>query len=307
MPLTLPDKLPAIDILKQENIFVIDTTRAMHQDIRPMKIGLFNIMPVKVTTETHLLRLLSNTPLQIELDLLHPRTHDSKNTSTDHLQQFYKTFDQIKHQKYDGFIITGAPVEHLEFEDVNYWDELKEILDWCDTNVTSTLLICWASQAGLYHYYGVPKYHLPAKMFGVFDHTVNNKTLPIVRGFDDVFPAPHSRHTEVKRSDIEKIDALEIISESEEAGIYMVGSKDGKKIFVTGHSEYDPDTLKNEYVRDINKGLDIAVPKNYFPKDDPTKEPLVTWRSHANLLFTNWLNYYVYQVTPYDLGNNTGV
>lgn len=301
MPLNIPDNLPAIKQLREENIFVMQETRAIHQDIRPLKILILNLMPVKITTETHLLRMLSNNPLQIEITLMHTRTHTSKNTPAEHLQTFYKTFNQIKDRKFDGLIITGAPVEKLEFEEVDYWNELTEIMDWSTSHVTSTLYICWAAQAGLYYFYGVPKYPLPEKMFGVFRHRVNNHRIPLVRGFDDEFLAPHSRHTEVRRSDLEKIHDLEIVSESDKAGIYIVIAKDGKKIFVTGHSEYDPTTLRDEYFRDKNKGLPIKIPENYFPGDDPRKEPLVYWRSHANLLFSNWLNYYVYQVTPYIL------
>jgi len=300
MPINIPDKLPAIDILKKEFIFFMKESDATHQDIRPLKIAIMNIMPVKITTETHLLRLLANTPLQLEIDLIHPHSHTSKNTSSEHLKTFYKTFNQIKHQKYDGLIITGAPVEHLDFEDVSYWGELQELMKWAEHNVTSTLYICWASQAGLYYHYNIPKYPLDKKMFGVFYHKVTNRKEPIVRGFDDYFLAPHSRYTEVKRKDIEKIKDLVIVSESDEAGVYIVASKDRKKVFVTGHSEYDPDTLKEEYERDVKKGLDINIPKNYFPDDNPAKAPIVKWRSHANLLFTNWLNYYVYQETPYD-------
>ncbi len=301
MPINVPDKLPAIDILRKEFIFIMKESEAKHQDIRPLKIAIMNIMPVKITTETHLLRLLANTPLQLEIDLIHPNTHTSKNTPVEHLQTFYKTFNNIKDKKYDGLIITGAPVEHLEFEDVTYWNELKELMEWAEHHVTSTLYICWAAQAGLYYHYNIPKYPIDKKMFGVFYHKVNNRNSNIVRGFDDYFLAPHSRHTEVRRKDIEKIKELNIVSESDEAGIYIVVSKDRKKVFVTGHSEYDPYTLKEEYERDIQKGLQIDIPKHYFPNDDPSKPPIVKWRSHANLLFTNWLNYFVYQITPFDL------
>lgn len=303
MPVNIPDNLPATDILRSENIFVMSETKAIHQDIRPLRIVILNIMPVKSTTETHILRLLSNTPIQIEIDLLHPQSHTSKNTSQTHLQSFYKTFDEIRCRKYDGMIITGAPVEQFRFEEVTYWKELQQIMNWTITHVTSTLFICWAAQAGLYHFYGIPKYMLNKKMFGIFYHTLNNRTIPIVRGFDDVFPAPHSRHTEVRREEIEKVDKLKIVSESGEAGIYIVQSKDNRQVFVTGHSEYDPLTLKEEYERDINKGLTVDIPKNYFPDNNPGKYPSVRWRSHANLLFTNWLNYYVYQCTPYVLEN----
>jgi len=304
MPLNVPDNLPAIQQLREENIFVMQETRAVHQDIRPLRILILNLMPVKITTETHLLRMLSNNPLQIEITLMHTMTHTSKNTPVEHLKAFYKTFHQVKEKKFDGFIITGAPVEHMEFEEVDYWKELTEIMDWSTGHVTSTLYICWAAQAGLYYFYGIPKYPLPEKMFGVFRHKVNNPRIPLVRGFDDEFLAPHSRHTEIHRSDIEKIHDLEIVSESDKAGVYIVVSKDGRKVFVTGHSEYDPYTLRDEYLRDKNKGLPIHVPENYFPDNDPSKEPLVYWRSHANLLFSNWLNYYVYQVTPYILNGD---
>jgi len=301
MPINIPDNLPATSILKDENIFVMNETHAIHQDIRPQKILILNIMPIKQTTETHILRLLSNTPLQIEIDLMYPKTHTPKNTPIEHLKTFYKTFDEVKKNKYDGMIITGAPVEHIAFEEVTYWPELTEIMDWATHHVTSTMFICWAAQAGLYHFYGVQKFMLPKKLSGVYYHTVINRKIPIVRGFDDRFLAPHSRYTEVRRKDIVRINELELISESDTAGVYIVGSKDGKRIFVTGHSEYDPDTLKEEYFRDIKKGLDIQIPENYFPDDDPSKPPMVKWRSHANMLFTNWLNYYVYQVTPFDL------
>lgn len=301
MPLNIPDNLPAADILRNENIFVMNKTRAIHQDIRPQEIVILNLMPNKTTTETHLLRMLSNTPLQLEVILVHPQTHNSKNTPQEHLDSFYKTFDLIKDRNFDGLIITGAPIEHLDFEDVDYWDEMKEIMDWADSHVTSTFFICWAAQAGLYHHYKVPKYPLGKKMFGVFRHKINTPKLPIVRGFDDDFLAPHSRHTEVRRSDIELITDLDIVAESEDAGIYLVASKDGKRLFVTGHSEYDPLTLREEYFRDLGKGMAIEKPKNYFLNDDPLLEPIVRWKSHANLLYSNWLNYYVYQVTPYIL------
>jgi homoserine O-succinyltransferase/O-acetyltransferase len=301
MPLNIPDQLPAVEILQDENIFVMRETTARHQDIRPLRIVILNLMPVKTTTETHILRLLSNSPLQVEVTLLHTTEHVSKHTSIEHLKTFYKTFDQIRDKKFDGMIITGAPIEHLEFEQVDYWQELKEIMDWVLHHVTSTMFICWGAQAGLYHYYKVPKYPLPRKMFGVFTHTVNNPKIPLVRGFDEEFLAPHSRHTEVRREDIKKIPDLEIISESPEAGVYMVKNKGGSMIFITGHSEYDPETLKDEYERDINKGLKIDVPVNYFPDDDPSKPPRVRWKSHANLLYYNWLNYYVYQATPFNI------
>ena len=301
MPIKIPDNLPASEILNNENIFVMDEARAFHQDIRPLRIAIFNLMPTKIVTETQLLRLLGNSPLQLEIVLLHPKTHTSKNTPEEHLVAFYHTFDEIKHEKFDGLIITGAPVEQLEFEQVNYWKELQQLMDWSKHNVYSTLHICWGAQAGLYHHYGIPKYPLAAKMFGVFRHRVCKQYVKLMRGFDDEFFAPHSRYTEVRRAEIEKIPELEILAESETAGIYLVASKNGRQVFVTGHSEYDPLTLKAEYDRDIAKGLPIAVPQNYFPNDDPTKAPLVRWRGHSNLLFVNWLNYYVYQETPFDL------
>ena len=304
MPIKVPDNLPAVDILSRENIFVMGESRAFHQDIRPLRIVIMNLMPTKEATETQLLRLLGNTPLQVEIALLHPITHEPRHTAQEHLDTFYKSFAEIKHRRFDGMIITGAPIEHLEFDQVNYWDELKEILDWTTTHVTSTFHICWGAQAGLYHHYGIPKYPLARKMFGVFPHYGNKTSLngmTLLRGFDDVFYVPHSRHTEVRREDIEKIPELEILAESPEAGVYLVVSKDGRQIFATGHSEYDLNTLKAEYDRDVAKGLPIHVPCNYFPDDDPTKTPVQRWRSHANLLFSNWLNYYVYQVTPYDL------
>ncbi|WP_214630503.1 homoserine O-acetyltransferase MetA [Paenibacillus agaridevorans] len=302
MPIKVPDHLPAKEILNNENIFVMDESVAYHQDIRPLRIAILNLMPTKETTETQLLRLIGNTPLQVEVVLLHPRTHTSKNTSAEHLQSFYKTFDEIAHYYFDGMIITGAPVEHLPFEEVNYWEELKEIMEWTKTHVTSTFHICWASQAGLYHHFGVPKYNLDAKIFGVFPHTVEKRNVSLLRGFDELFYVPQSRHTEVRREDIEAVEKLEILSESEESGIYIVASRDGRQIFVTGHSEYDPDSLKFEYDRDVAKGMDIELPRNYFPGDNPDRVPLSTWRAHANLLFSNWLNYYVYQQTPYELG-----
>lgn len=301
MPLNIPDKLPAVEILQNENIFVMRETRATHQDIRPMQIVILNLMPLKITTETHILRLLSNTPLQVEVVLLHTKDHISKHTPLVHLKTFYKTFEEISCRKYDGMIITGAPIEHLEFEEVDYWRELQEIMEWVKTNVTSTMFICWGAQAGLYHYYGIPKYRMQEKMFGVFNHRINNTRVPIIRGFDEEFQAPHSRHTEIRKADIEKVKELEIIAESDEAGVYMVMTKEGRQIFVTGHSEYDPSTLKNEYERDIKKGLPITIPKNYYPDNDPSKTPRVRWKSHANLLYYNWLNYYVYQMTPYNI------
>ncbi|AKN32246.1 homoserine O-succinyltransferase [Clostridium carboxidivorans P7] len=301
MPIKLNDDLPAFEILDNENIFVMPEHRAFHQDIRPLKIAILNLMPTKITTEVQLLRLIGNTSLQIEIELLHPKTHVSKNVSEEYLTTFYKTFDEVKHQKFDGLIITGAPIEEIAFEEVNYWDELKEIMDWSVHNVYSTLHICWGAQAGLYHHYKIPKYQLEKKMFGVFSHKITSKKVELLRGFDDEFFVPHSRHTEVRREDIEKVPDLNILAESKESGVYMVTAKKGRQIFVTGHSEYDPLTLKSEYDRDINKGLDIEVPRNYFPQDDPTKDPIVKWRGHANLLYSNWLNYYVYQGTPYNL------
>lgn len=305
MPLNISDNLPAVRILENENIFVMKETRAAHQDIRPLRILIFNLMPVKITTETQILRLLSNTPLQVEITLIYSGMHTSKNTPKDHLDAFYKTFDDISHHKYDGLIITGAPIEHLEFEEVDYWEEMVRIMNWADQHITSTLFICWASQAGLYHHYGIPKYMMDEKKSGVFSHRIYNRKHVLTRGFDDEFLAPHSRYTEVRKEDIEKVSDLEILADSDEAGIYLVASRDLKRIFVTGHSEYDPLTLKAEYERDIAKGLDIKIPKNYFLNDDPGEEPVVKWRSHASLLFSNWLNYCVYQVTPYQLENGS--
>lgn len=303
MPLNIPDQLPAVEILQEENIFVMRETYAIHQDIRPLRIVILNLMPVKTTTETHILRLLSNSPLQIEVTLLHTKDHISKHTSIEHLKSFYKTFRQIHHFKFDGMIITGAPIEHLDFEEVDYWEELKEIMDWARHHVTSTMFICWGAQAGLYHYYKIPKYPLPKKMFGVFTHQISNPKIPLVRGFDEEFLAPHSRHTEVRKSDIEKVPELVLVSESAQAGVYMVMTREGRQIFVTGHSEYDPDTLKNEYERDMKKGLSIDLPVNYFPENDPSKPPMARWKSHANLMYYNWLNYYVYQITPFNIND----
>lgn len=301
MPVKIPDSLPARGILESENIFVMGENRALHQDIRPLRIAILNLMPTKILTETQLLRLLGNSPLQVEIALLHMETHESRNTPADHLLEHYSTFTAIRHQNFDGLIITGAPVENLPFEAVDYWPELKEVMDWARTHVTSTFYICWGAQAGLYHYYGIPKYSLPEKMFGVFPHRVNVRYERLARGFDDVFFAPHSRHTEIRREDILAVPELVLLAESEESGVYIVISADRRHIFVTGHSEYDPLTLKGEYVRDLAKGLPIQVPRNYFPGDDANLEPLVRWRGHANLLYSNWLNYYVYQQTPYDL------
>lgn len=303
MPLNLPDKLPAIDILKEENIFVIDNSRASTQDIRPLKIVILNLMPIKITTETDLIRLLSNSPLQIEVSFMKLKSHTSKNTPIEHMKAFYRDFECMRNEKFDGMIITGAPVEHLEFEDVNYWDEIQDIFNWTRTHVTSTLYICWAAQAGLYHHYGIPKYPLDNKMFGIFEHHIceGMSKLPIFRGFDDVFFVPHSRHTEVRRADIEKHPELTIISESDDSGVHIVMARGGREFYVTGHSEYSPYTLDTEYRRDLGKGLLIDMPKNYYRDNDLEKGPLVRWRSTANLLFSNWLNYYVYQETPYDI------
>ncbi|AET59879.1 homoserine O-acetyltransferase MetA [Paenibacillus terrae] len=302
MPIKIPDTLPAKEVLEGENIFVMDESLAYHQDIRPLRIAILNLMPTKETTETQLLRLVGNTPLQVDVTLVHMKSHVSKNTSQEYLNMFYKTFDEIRNSRFDGMVITGAPVEQLEFEDVNYWEEIRQIFEWTKTNVTSTMHICWASQAGLYHHFGVPKYGLDYKCFGVFSHSVNKPKVKLLRGFDELFYAPHSRHTEVRREDIEHIAELELLSESEEAGVYLVATRDGKQIFVTGHSEYDSLSLKWEYDRDVAKGMDIEVPKNYFPNNDPERTPPSTWRAHANLLFSNWLNYYVYQETPFDIG-----
>lgn len=302
MPIVIPTMLPAYDILTEENIFVMGETRAKTQNIRPLKIVILNLMPTKIETETQILRLLGNTPLQVEVTLLRTVTYESKNTNKAHLESFYKTFDQIKDKKFDGMIVTGAPIEHLEFEDVEYWDELTEIMDFTNTNVTSTFHICWGAQAGLHYHYGISKHMVDKKVFGVFEHGVNNKKSNLVRGFDDQYFAPQSRHTDISKKEILAIDDIEILSESPESGIYIVASKDGKRVFVTGHSEYDPLTLKSEYDRDVSKGIaGVEKPKNYFPDDDPTKEPVVRWRSHASLLFSNWLNYCVYQETPYVL------
>ena len=301
MPIRIPNDLPAAATLKQENIFVMTQTRAVTQDIRPLEIVLLNLMPTKVATETQLSRLLGNTPLQVHLELMHTKSHQSKNVSEDHLLSFYKTFDELKDRKFDGMVITGAPVEQMEFEEVDYWEELCQIMEWSKTHVHSTFHICWGAQAGLYYHFGIPKRPLPEKLFGVFPHVRDYKKSILLRGFDDVFYAPHSRHTTVLREDIEKVWDLRIIASSPEAGVYAVQTKGGRQIFVTGHSEYDPDTLQKEYLRDKNAGLPIHVPYNYFPNDDDTQEPIVRWRSHGNLLFSNWLNYFVYQTTPYDI------
>jgi homoserine O-succinyltransferase len=301
MPIKIPNDLPAVKTLADENIFVMTETRAITQDIRPLKIVILNLMPTKVATETQFSRLLGNSPLQVELELIHTSTHKATHVSEDHLLAFYKTFDEIKENYYDGLIITGAPVEHLEFEEVEYWKELTEIMEWSKTHAHSTLHICGGAQAGLYYHYGIKKHMLDAKLFGVFPHKLDYKRSILFRGFDDVFMVPQSRHTTVYREDIESTSALEILASSEECGVYAVRSKQGRQIFITGHSEYDPETLKNEYVRDVRLGKPIEIPKNYFPDDDPSKPPLVSWRAHANLLFSNWLNYFVYQTTPYDV------
>ena len=301
MPVRIPETLPARTVLESENIFVMGEERARHQDIRPLRVAILNLMPTKVATETQLLRLLGNSPLQVEITLLHTATHQSKNTSEEHLLNHYKSFGQIKRQKFDGLIITGAPVENLPFEEVDYWPELQGIMDWAETNVYANLYICWGAQAGLYHRYGVPKYPLKEKMFGVFPQRVLDRNHRLMRGFDDIFYAPHSRHTEVRRADIDKVPGLRILAESDQAGVHFVASSDGRHIFVTGHSEYDPLTLKGEYERDISKELPIHVPYNYYPQDDPSQPPVVRWRGHAHLFYSNWLNYFVYQVTPYRL------
>ncbi len=301
MPIRIPNDLPATATLQQENIFVMTQNRAVSQDIRPLEIVLLNLMPTKVATETQLSRLLGNTPLQVNLELMHMSSHRSRNVSQEHLLTFYKSFDELKHRKFDGMVITGAPVELMPFEDVDYWDELCQIMEWSKTNVHSTFHICWGAQAGLYYHYGVNKQKLPEKLFGVFPHQADYKRSILLRGFDDIFWVPHSRHTTVLREDIEKVPELKVLASSEKAGVYAVATAKGRQIFVTGHSEYDPETLRTEYLRDKNAGLPIAVPENYFPDDDDTKEPLVRWRGHANLLFSNWLNYFVYQTTPYDI------
>jgi len=301
LPIKIPDSLPAAKVLTDENIFVMFAERAYHQDIRPLNIAILNLMPTKIITETQILRLLGNSPLQVDATLLHPKNHNSRHTPKEHLEAFYKYYEDIKDQKFDGMIITGSPVEHLDFREVDYWTELEEIMDWSTHHVFSTLYLCWRAQAALYYYYRIPKYPLNEKMFGVFPHSVNDKSVRLFRGFDDIFYAPHSRLTETRKSDIEKVPDLRILSESQEAGVYIAATKDERRIFVTGHSEYDALTLELEYDRDIARGLDRKVPKNYYPDDNPKLPPMVLWRSHANLLFSNWLNYYVYQETPYDL------
>ena len=301
MPLRIPDKLPAIDALKKENIFVMDTSRAHAQDIRPLSIVILNLMPLKITTETDLIRLLSNTPLQMDVTFMKLKSHTPKNTPIEHMMMFYKDFDVLSDKKFDGMIITGAPVELLEFEDVNYWDELVRIFDWAKSHVTSTLYICWAAQAGLYYHYGIRKHVLPKKMFGVFRQHVTEPLLPIFRGFDDFFYMPHSRHTEIRREDIVADDRLKLIAESDESGASIVMARGGREFFITGHLEYSPDTLDKEYRRDMGKRDDVEMPVNYYKDDNPDNAPLVRWRAHANLFFNNWINYYVYQKTPYDI------
>jgi len=303
MPIRIPNDLPAAEVLKQENIFVMTHTRAVTQDIRPLEIVVLNLMPTKIVTETQLTRLLGNTPLQVHLELMHMSSHKSKNVSQEHLLTFYKTFDEIRDRKFDGMVITGAPVELMEFEDVDYWQELCEIMEWSKTHVHSTFHICWGAQAGLYYHYGIGKQTLPQKLFGVFPHQADYKRAILLRGFDDTFYVPHSRHTTVRREDIEAVPELKILASSEEAGVYAVMNKEGHQIFITGHAEYDPRTLEQEYLRDKNLGKQISVPENYYPDDDDTKDPIVRWRGHANLLFSNWLNYFVYQTTPYDIMN----
>ena len=301
MPINIPHALPAFDVLEKENIFVMDQNRAIHQDIRPLSIAIYNLMPSKIDTETQLLRVLGNTSLQIDITLINPSNHHSKNTPIEHLEAFYQSFDEIKNVKFDGLIITGAPVETQDFEEIDYWDELEEIMNWSKTNVFSTFHICWGAMAGLYYHYGIKKYITKEKVFGVFSHVKTKDNVKLLRGFDDVFYVPHSRHTEIREEDIDSIGDVEILAKSPEVGVYIVSSKDGRQIFVVGHGEYDGETLKKEYIRDKNKGLDIQIPKNYFKDDDPSSIPIVTWRSHGNLLYQNWLNYYVYQETPYDL------
>jgi homoserine O-succinyltransferase len=305
MPIKIPNNLPAYTVLNNENIFVMTNSEAETQDIRPLSIAILNLMPKKIETETQILRLLSNTPLQVDIELVQTATHKSKNTSQEHLVKFYKTFDDIKDERFDGLIITGAPVEQMPYEDVDYWDELCKIMEWSKTNVFSTFHICWGAQAGLYYHYGIPKYDLPQKMFGVFPHKVEHANHPLVRGFDETFYAPHSRHTEVRREDIEKVSALRILTSSAESGVHIIADETNRMFFVTGHFEYDRFTLKNEYFRDKDKGLDIQVPQHYFPYNDPSQPPRFNWRCHANLMFSNWLNYCVYQETPYNLDDLT--
>jgi homoserine O-succinyltransferase len=301
MPLRLPDKLPAIELLKHENIFVMDDSRAHMQDIRPLKIVILNLMPLKITTETDLIRLLSNTPLQLEISFMKLKSHTPKNTPIEHMMMFYRDFESMRNEKYDGMIITGAPVEQLEYEDVTYWDEMTDIFTWARTHVTSTLYICWAAQAGLYYHYGIPKYPLQKKMFGIFPQHTLEPQLPIFRGFDDVFQMPHSRHTELHREDILTNPDLTLIAESDECGVSMVMARNGREFFITGHLEYAPNTLDHEYRRDRDIRDDVELPRHYYRNDDPDQMPMVTWRAHANLLYNNWINYYVYQETPFDI------
>lgn len=301
MPVKIPRDLPARRVLESENVFVMTEDRAGHQDIRPLRIAVVNLMPTKVNTETQLLRLLGSTPLQVEITLLHMGTHESRNTSEQHLDAFYATFDQVQDRKFDGLVITGAPIELLEFEEVDYWPELCRLMDWSEEHVFATLYVCWGAQAGLYHHYGVKKYPVGEKVFGVFEHRVLAPTARVLSGFDEVFPAPHSRHTEIRAEDVAATDGLELLAVSDEAGVYLVGSTDGRRLFVTGHPEYDPDTLASEYRRDVERGLPITVPRHYYPDDDPSRPPRTTWRSHAFLLYANWLNHCVYQRTPFDL------
>ncbi|MBO5264559.1 MAG: homoserine O-succinyltransferase [Ruminococcus sp.] len=301
MPIRISSELPAFKTLMNENIFVMSKERAEHQDIRPLKVVILNIMPKKIETESQLLRLLSNTPLQVDIDLLHVASHVSKNTSLNHLSSFYKTFDEIKNTRYDGMIITGAPVELLDYEQVDYWDEICRIMEWSITHVFSTLHICWAAQAGLYYHFGIPKYPLDKKMFGIFPHKTEVENCQLLRGFDDVFFVPHSRNSEIRREDIEKVSQLEILTSSDISGVHIVANKNGRQYFITGHSEYDRDTIANEYFRDMQKGIDIQLPYNYFPDDNPNNTPKFSWRCTANLMFSNWLNYCVYQLTPFNL------
>jgi len=306
MPVRIPNDLPARKTLAEENIFVMTKDRAIHQDIRPLRIAVLNLMPTKIVTETQLLRLLGNTPLQVDITFIRMDTHESKHTPAEHLDAFYESLDQVLHERFDGLVMTGAPVENLRFEEVDYWHELVRLMDWSRTNVWSTLHICWGAQAALYRHYGVPKHPLPAKVFGLFRHRVLVPNEPLLRGFDEVFLAPHSRHTEVRLRDVATVKGLKLLAVSDEAGLYMAASDDGRMVFVTGHPEYDRLTLKAEYDRDVEKGLPISVPANYFPGDDPSREPIVSWRSHAHLLYANWLNYHVYQATPYDLDQLPG-
>ena len=303
MPLRLPDRLPAIELLKHENIFVMDTTRAHHQDIRPLRIVILNLMPIKITTETDLIRLLSNTPLQLDISFMKLKSHTPKNTPVEHMMMFYRDFEVMRREKFDGMIITGAPVENIPFEDVRYWQELSEIFTWARSHVTSTLYICWAAQAALYHFYGIHKYQLPKKMFGIFPQNILQPQLPIFRGFDDHFMMPHSRHSEVHRDDILASPSLQLIAESADCGVSIVMARDGREFFITGHMEYAPNTLDNEYRRDKGIRDDVELPRNYYPGDDPSLPPVVTWRAHANLFYNNWINYYVYQETPFDINN----